>query len=629
MKATMQEGGRTGKKEPPFTSRYVYQLDDSVLKSLRLMYFDSLTHEERSEQEYKKSLNSIVSNYNDGTVKGSFERPKIVKPRARSSAKKHVESNNSSDLDKYNEKRARNGQKLLTETEFEAKMDQLSISGSETEDELDTIREEESLNTKVTDEADNSLDESSISYMFTKSPFVLFHSGLLQDGKCFGVYKTTLDAEEGKSDPMRKLLELNSEKFQQKLDNSISALFMIGGGHFAGAIINHKPIVTKGNKGSPEELQLQSVNIAEHKTFHRYTTRRKQGGSQSTSDNARGKANSAGSTLRRYNEQALREEVQDLLKSWKPLLDRCDRIFIKANGVYARQSLLGKGPEAVIEAEDPRVRIFPFTTKRPTTKELRRAWCELSYLKVMDIPKSDKKAVEMKMRQREHLAKSKEQKQKKIDVFKSSSEDDETTKQLISLVKKSKAPSLIAYIRKNKVPVNFRLLPEKEYGRNTQTMLHYAAHFGLGRMCQVLLVNLKADPTIKNERGYTAYEMSADEKTKYAFEVARNTLGEDYCDWEKAAKVPGSKSREEVEEILKKKEDESREKLRELHEKELETARKQFSESHDKKFGRGKTLGGFKETEQHKLDSLTPQQKMRVMREQRARAIEARMKANK
>lgn len=97
----------------------------------------------------------------------------------------------------------------------------------------------------------------------------------------------------------------------------------------------------------------------------------------------------------------------------------------------------------------------------------------------------------------------------------------------------------------------------------------------------------------------------------------------------KGGKSSRVKSREEVEEILKKKEDESREKLRELHEKELETARKQFAESHDKKFGRGKTLGGFKETEQHKLDSLTPQQKMRVMREQRARAIEARMKANK
>lgn len=627
----VQERTQNGQKEPPFSSRYVYQLDDSVLRSLKLMYFDSVTHEEKSEEEYRNSAKNVLSNYNNGNVKTRFELPKIVKPKARSSFKRGLGGSITSDLEKYNNKRAQNGQSPFTEVEFEAKMDELSISGSETEDELDAIKEErnENQNKETINETNNSIDESSISYMFTKSPFVLFHSDLLPPGKCYGAYKTTLDAEDGRKDPMEKLLELNSGTFQKNLRDSVSALFMIGGGHFAGAIINHEPIVTKGNKGSPEELQLQSVNITEHKTFHRYTTRRKQGGSQSTSDNARGKANSAGSTLRRYNEQALREEVQKLLKSWKPLLDRCDRIFIKANGVYARQSLLGKGPDASIDAEDPRVRIFPFTTKRPTTKELRRAWVELSYLKVMDVPKSDKKAFEMKRKQQEHLARSKEQKQKKTKTSDSGSEEDKITKQLISLLKKSKAPSLIAYIRKNGISVNFRLSPESEYNRTTPTMLHYAAHSGLNRMCQVLLVNLKADPTIESERGRTAFEISADEKTKYTFEVARNALGEDYCDWEKSARVPEAKSQEEVEEVLKKKEEESREHLRKIHERELENARKQISESHDKKFGKGKTLGAFKETEQKKLDSLTPQQKMRVMREQRIRAIEARMKAKK
>jgi len=41
--------------------------------------------------------------------------------------------------------------------------------------------------------------------------------------------------------------------------------------------------------------------------FIRYTTRRKQGGSQASNDNAKGKAKSAGANLRRYNEQMIEQ----------------------------------------------------------------------------------------------------------------------------------------------------------------------------------------------------------------------------------------------------------------------------------------------------------------------------------
>lgn len=39
-----------------------------------------------------------------------------------------------------------------------------------------------------------------------------------------------------------------------------------------------------------------------HKTFHSYTVRAKQGGSQSTQDRSKGGCKSAGASLRRYNE---------------------------------------------------------------------------------------------------------------------------------------------------------------------------------------------------------------------------------------------------------------------------------------------------------------------------------------
>lgn len=39
-----------------------------------------------------------------------------------------------------------------------------------------------------------------------------------------------------------------------------------------------------------------------HKTFHSYTVRAKQGGSQNTQDRSKGGCKSAGASLRRYNE---------------------------------------------------------------------------------------------------------------------------------------------------------------------------------------------------------------------------------------------------------------------------------------------------------------------------------------
>jgi len=42
-----------------------------------------------------------------------------------------------------------------------------------------------------------------------------------------------------------------------------------------------------------------------HKTFHSYTVRAKQGGSQSSRDNRGNYPKSAGASLRRYNEQML------------------------------------------------------------------------------------------------------------------------------------------------------------------------------------------------------------------------------------------------------------------------------------------------------------------------------------
>ena len=82
------------------------------------------------------------------------------------------------------------------------------------------------------------------------------------------------------SDYLSRISNVLSAKFKYKW-----AILMLGGGHFAGAVFD-------GSKATV------------HKTFHCYTVRAKQGGSQSMADNRSGTNHpkSAGASLRRYNQ---------------------------------------------------------------------------------------------------------------------------------------------------------------------------------------------------------------------------------------------------------------------------------------------------------------------------------------
>jgi len=132
-----------------------------------------------------------------------------------------------------------------------------------------------------------------------------------------------------KTEPSSYLEELRKLQFR-KPNGRTWAMFMIAGGHFAGAIVRVSP---EDDEDDEEEERTRKkkpkkpkpdTEVLLHKTFHRYTStfcpktmpymtlsmisaRRKQGGSQSTNDNAKGPAKSAGAQLRRYGEQALRD----------------------------------------------------------------------------------------------------------------------------------------------------------------------------------------------------------------------------------------------------------------------------------------------------------------------------------
>ncbi|CUM65079.1 uncharacterized protein PRCAT00002701001 [Priceomyces carsonii] len=590
---------------------YIFDLSEEVKSTLELLYFDLDTLEE------VKAPVSLKSDERDAKQKSENENEcsacniKLDEEDRRYHYK--------TDFHRFNLKRSIEHQKPISESEFDALVEGQSIeslSASDSESDSDEYGNEdkskaklETVFEKVTLNATPLESERSISYLNTRSPYILFKSPFLEEGKAFGVYKALFSALEIQNSPVNVLQSWSREP----VCNQKSAMFMIGGGHFAGAIVSHKRKSIKGNVNHKESKRDQAVEVISSKTFHRYTTRRKQGGAQSASDNARGKANSAGSSMRRYNEQMLIKDVRDLLASWRKELEGCTYIFIRANGVSNRKTLLGY-EGAILKANDPRIRSFPFTTKRPTTAELKKAWSQLTYLEAVDLPKVREKRKEPKEDKAPLVKKAPESQL---------TEDEKQSVELINLIKKQKAPLMISYLKKHNLSPNFTLKPDSKYA-STPTLLHYSSHNNLNHMTQILLINLKADPTIQNDFGKTPYDCSGSIASKRVFQIARNKLGEDSVDWLRAnVGPPKSKEDFEKEDYLEQERIKAEKKKsieEELNRKtELELKKPTFSSS-----GRS---GGPSVNQRMDLNGLSEQQKQRFMREQRARAAEARMKS--
>lgn len=657
---------------PKKAELYVYELSEQLLSSLNLIGFD----------EYLNEIDVDVSNLPDYNKLNKTKEEQLTKEellQLRSKAVSNVLQCNvcklkfdnqidqrkhyRSDLHHINIKRNINGlppvsspasgttaekdnfanfllEKTISNSSEEENENE-SIDNSDSENEIasesgeDSDSDTEEISTYLEEHLSISQNESTLnSFLNTKSPHIYFRSSYLPSEKneVIGVYKVLFNIKE-LSNPLLALKSWN-----EILDKSskMSALFMVGGGHFAGAIISHQRRNIKGNlKKQKETFQEQSVIMLEHKTLHRYTTRRKQGGSQSVMDNAKGKANSAGSTLRRYNENALKQDIQNLLLNWKPYLDKCDNIFIRARSVFDKAIFFESNNSShhagkknnihFINKNDPRLKTFPFTTGRPTIHELKRAWCELTYLKSIEKPKP----IIASKQKTQSIVKDKSTELPQDTKIAPLTKEEEYSEELIRLVKKARAPLLSSFLKKNKLDINFRLKPESKYG-STPTLLHYASQHGIKQMVVILLSNMKADPTIQNNVGKTAADLNKSLSIKQAFQIARYNLGEDFVDWSKSH-IDEPLSREQVEEKNRQFEELKRKETEEIIKKESKAAKaRQKVETNKPKSSKGNILGSSSNgiSLEHNLNSLTEEQKRRLMREQRARAAEARMARN-
>jgi Bacteroidetes VLRF1 release factor/Ankyrin repeats (many copies) len=540
------------------------------------------------------------------------------------------------------------GSKPVDEATFIKLVDDLaeSISGSESsgsESEEDVMHARDTtLNALLRRQAKISQQEDDTQKSKSavgKSPLLWLSSSKLGADVALGIYRALLSDHE-QEEAQLHLVDIVKRKQLQpihaKHSGSTNAgagdmpagphlfLCMIGGGHFAAMIVSLIPEIRKGQGGVEERHAV----VKAHKTFHRYTTRRKQGGSQSANDNAKGNAHSAGSSIRRYNEAALEVDIRSVLAEWKDMIESSELWFIRATGTTNRRTLFGPYDGQILRTNDKRLRGFPFSTRRATQAELLRSFQELTRLKVSTITESavEKSAVEQPVVHK--------QAKPAMAPPKLTKEEEEAilhTSQLQALIRRSKAPGVLLYLSKNKLSPNYTFYPPNDH-HHSPTLLHLAASTNSQALVTALLLKAGADPTITNGDGRTAYDIAGDAKTRDVFRVARHQLGEKSFDWS-AAHVPSPLTQEEVDARSQREKAAADKAEVERRKAELELIRK--TEEHrnvgriEKKAGMGKSLGAEKsgaERREEEGRGLTPEMRMRLERERRARAAEERIK---
>lgn len=160
------------------------------------------------------------------------------------------------------------------------------------------------------------------------------------------------------------ILNENVELYMNKLHDLCTTsthticILMGMGGRFSGAIYKYQ-----SNQPAAQCIQ--------HKSFQRYTTRRKQGGSQFTQDASGKYASSAGATIRRAETKKYIELIHTTLQSWRDDIQQCNIIYIFAPS-YNKNILFM--PQSVLNRDDDRIRSIPFPVRRPTFAEVQRIY---------------------------------------------------------------------------------------------------------------------------------------------------------------------------------------------------------------------------------------------------------------
>ncbi|OXV12150.1 hypothetical protein Egran_00083 [Elaphomyces granulatus] len=632
-------------------SLYVYDLSPEILTSLTVR-----TNGHPTQPETTGTPKSDISEPGEKRTQIAISKSCTLCHLFVETVEEHREHVRS-DHHRYNVKAQVRGNVPLTEVEFNRAIEELdeSISGSEmseSDEDDEGLRTSDStlaalLKKQAMISQGNQETESSAKIMGGgKQPIFWFKSSLLPKSTFLGVYRALFtDVEQNDPDQLvESLRQKQLSPLRQRLSpaatreglGSVSArsphvfLCMVGGGHFAAMVVALAAEVQR-RPGGVEERQAR---VLAHKTFHRYTTRRKQGGAQSTSDAARGAAHSAGSSLRRHNEAALEKEIRGLLLEWRGMIDEAELLFVRATGSTNRRTLFGPYDSQILRKNDSRLRGFPFSTRRATQAELMRCFKELTRVKTSRVEEAPLAVPDTGQPERIVRSPKPSSQQQKPQI----SEEDEAallhTSQIQALIRRSKAPALLSYISNNNISPSFTFYPsDSPQNHHSPTPLHLASSSNSTAIVLALLTKAKFDPTVVSREGKSPFDLARDRATRDSFRIARHELGESVWNWD-AAHVPSplSKaevdSREERERRAAEEAEADRRKI-EMEQLKIEDATNTDSARNRRNLG-GRTLGAiektFTEKTEEEMRGMTPEMRQKLERERRARAAEERIR---
>ncbi|KAG6910244.1 hypothetical protein DXG01_012379 [Tephrocybe rancida] len=580
-----------------------------------------------------------------------------------------------SDWHRYNVKTRLAGGKSVTESAFSQLVEALedSLSGSESSSDEDDSSDTDAVNNlvnKTNRKARSPSPDDDRARTAPQTAVTWFHS---PPSTQIGVYKALYSDPKDASNYLSGLQHMQHTSGEE---GRTWAMFMVAGGHFAGAIVRvSRPDEDEdelGKKKKKTQKPKPDTEVLRHKTFHRYTTRRKQGGGQSTNDNAKGNAKSAGAQLRRYGEQSLRDDIRNLLVEWSEEIGTCERIWIRASGSN-RKIFMGYD-DAIISKGDDRLRTFPFPTRRPTQSELARCLLELTRVKVTHFTeealREQDEAYLQSLPKPKPIPAAPAPEAEKPKPVKLSREEEllrEKWSRLLEMVAKGRLDPLKAFWEREGPSIGSIDVRIPDWaGERGATLLQVAAQAGHEGITQWILEEARADPTIpvpnpkledldEADDGGNQSDASDTPKTlargarRTAYDLARTkgvrdvfrrcaAAHPDWWDWLGAARVPSALSQQMEQEQEEKKKGrrkglKDRVKEREAREREKEkdmpppvpvpeAPRRSIPQSDSA----SRRLGGASGAGEG-VAGLTPEMRAKVERERRARAAEARMKA--
>ncbi|CAE6402134.1 unnamed protein product [Rhizoctonia solani] len=515
----------------------------------------------------------------------------------------------------------------------------------------------------------NQLDDDDMPNL-PRSPIAWFQAPNDYPDTQFGVYTALFPIGTEPTNYVGALQDLQAESSEDRLWTMLAT----AGGHFAGLVVRVK-IPRQGGSTKSKKAAPQ-MEIIQHKTFHRYTTRRKQGGSQSVNDNAKGPAKSAGAQLRRYGEQALREDIQSLLTEWSEDVRNSERIFFRAS--VSNRKMFWDWENSPIKKGDDRLRTFPFPTRRPTQAELMRCLVELTRVKVSHLTEDALRALEETQRAslpkpKAPITKAPEKPAKEKPVTLSKEEElvRDRWRRLIDMIVKGRMDPLKVFWEKNSDTITANtMIPEWAQAQETRglcTLLQVASAAGQEAVTRWLLEDQRADPTVPIPSGAVAvsslptasdseseaprvaghvqkaYHVAGNRSTRNVFRRAAYAHP-DWYNWKDDASVSSVLSPEMEAERDKKKTARrtnlrdklrEREKAREEQARAEEQAAKEAEAREREAAARAKLntpatgpqrLGGSGgPSGANSMAGLTPEMRAKIERERRARAAEARM----